>query len=292
MAETTKNKITVGTQIKAPIEKVWQLWTDPNHIIRWYQASEDWHTTYAENNMMVGGRFLSRMEAKDGSHGFDMTGQYTLIAPQQAIHYVMDDGREVEITFTTDGEYTHVTETFDPETVNSLELQQAGWQAIMDSFKQHVASADRFVNLRFDIYINASTEKVYQTMLGEDTYKDWTAAFHPTSSYKGSWDKGSKIYFVAEEEGSQPGGMIAIIKENIPNKFVSIQHIGVFGGGKELYSGPEVDSWKDGLENYTFQGSQDGTMLIVQTDTNEEHKNYFEGAWPLALEKLKEICEQ
>ncbi len=131
-----KSKITVGVQIHAPIAKVWELWTNPAYIVKWNQASEDWHTPYAENDLQKGGRFLSRMESKDKSQGFDMTGTYDEVRPLKKIAYTMDDGRAVEITFTTQGQLTELVETFEAETTFPAEYQKEGWQAILDQFKQ------------------------------------------------------------------------------------------------------------------------------------------------------------
>ena len=105
--------------------------------MRWNNASPDWHTPRAENDLRVGGRFLSRMEAKDGSAGFDFTGIYDAVVPMERIAYTMDDGRKAAITFAPEGEGTHIAVTFDPESENSLEMQQSGWQAILDNFKKY-----------------------------------------------------------------------------------------------------------------------------------------------------------
>lgn len=291
MTEITKTRITVETKIKAPIEKAWRLWTDPNHIIRWNQASDDWHTTYAENDLKPGGRFLSRMESKDGVHGFDMTGQYTTVENNQRIEYTMDDDRKVEITFDSDGDHTIVKETFEADSSHSAELQQAGWQAIMDNFKKHVETADRLETLRFEITINAGAEKVYRTMLNDQTYRIWAAEFEPTSHYEGTWDKGSKIHFLGINEDNKKGGMVSMIKENIPNKFLSIQHLGMVEDGEEILTGPAAEVWGGALENYTFKGDHKTTTLLVETDTDIKYKQYFEETWPKALQKLKAICE-
>jgi uncharacterized protein YndB with AHSA1/START domain len=132
--------LTVEVLISAPLEKVWQYWNEPEHMTGWCFASDDWHAPRATNNLAEGESFTIRMEAKDGSAGFDMGGTYTLIEDQKKIEYVMDDGRKVSITFESDGEQVRVTETFDAETENSLELQQQGWQAILENFKKYVES--------------------------------------------------------------------------------------------------------------------------------------------------------
>jgi uncharacterized protein YndB with AHSA1/START domain len=133
-------KITVETTVDAPIETVWNCWTEPDCIMQWNSASDDWHTPSATNDLREGGEFTARMEAKDGSVGFDFGGTYTQVIDQRQIDYTMDDGRTVSITFDSHGGHTHITETFDAETENSVEMQQAGWQSILDNFKKHVES--------------------------------------------------------------------------------------------------------------------------------------------------------
>lgn len=132
------NKITIETTVNAPLEKVWDFWGKPEHITKWNAASEDWHTPRAENDLRTGGKFSSRMEAKDGSFGFDFEGIYGEVIDHQKIAYAMPDGRQVEILFEEVNGQTKVTEHFDPETENSEEMQRQGWQAILDNFKKYV----------------------------------------------------------------------------------------------------------------------------------------------------------
>lgn len=133
-------QITVTAAINAPVAKVWQLWTQPEHITQWNSASPDWHTPRAENDLREGGRFSSRMEAKDGSMGFDFGGTYSKVELEKEIAYAMSDGRKVQVLFEAKGDQTIVTEHFDPETENPAELQQQGWQAILDNFKAYAES--------------------------------------------------------------------------------------------------------------------------------------------------------
>lgn len=130
-------KIIVKTLINAPVQKVWDYYNKPEHLVKWNQASEDWHTVSAHSDLRVGGEFGSRMEAKDGSAGFDFGGVYDAVDLNKLIQYTMSDGRSVKINFEGDTEQTNVTVEFDAETENTLELQQEGWQAILDSFKNY-----------------------------------------------------------------------------------------------------------------------------------------------------------
>ena len=143
--------------------------------------------------------------------------------------------------------------------------------------------------------IDASAEKVYNTILGIDnieTYNQWTAEFNPTSTYEGSWDKGSKMYFTGTDEHGKKGGMIAEIAENIPNKFVSIRHYGMLDGENEITEGPEVEKWAGGLENYIFAENNGVTTVTVEIDVAEEYLEYFDTSWTKALKKLKEVAEK
>jgi uncharacterized protein YndB with AHSA1/START domain len=130
--------ITVESIINAPLAKVWELYTKPEHIVNWNNASEDWHTTKSENDLRAGGKFMSRMEAKDGSVGFDFGGIYDEVVENSLIKYTMGDGRKAAVTMTEEDGGTKVTVTFDLESENTPEKQRSGWQAILDNFKKYV----------------------------------------------------------------------------------------------------------------------------------------------------------
>ena len=129
--------ITITTKVIEPIKKVWNVWTSPQHIRKWNHASEEWHTVEAQNDLQIGGRFNYRMEAKEDDEGFNFEGTYTNIVIHKCIEYILDDKRKVKIEFEVADDYVLITETFDPETVNSLELQKSGWQAILNNFKNY-----------------------------------------------------------------------------------------------------------------------------------------------------------
>lgn len=137
MTTQQKTNITVEATINVPVEKVWKLWTTPEDIIQWNSASEDWHTPSATNDLRVGGRFTSRMEARDGSMGFDFGGVYDKVKANAEIRYTMDDDRKVSVLFKEENGKTKVTETFEAEGENSVEMQRDGWQAILDNFKKY-----------------------------------------------------------------------------------------------------------------------------------------------------------
>ena len=133
-------KITVETTISANTNKVWDFWTSPEHITKWNFASDDWHCPKAENDLKVGGKLRSRMEAKDGSFGFDFEAIYDEVIDQKKITYTMSDGRQATTDFENLDGKTKVTTTFDAENENPVKEQRAGWQAILDNFKKYVES--------------------------------------------------------------------------------------------------------------------------------------------------------
>ena len=137
METQEKTVITIENTVNAPVEKVWEYWTKPEHITQWNNASDDWHTPRAENDLRVGGSFAARMEAKDGSFGFDFGGIYDAVTTNEYIEYTLGDGRKVTITFTADGNKTKLVESFEAESTNSIEMQQGGWQNILDNFKKY-----------------------------------------------------------------------------------------------------------------------------------------------------------
>lgn len=132
--------ITIQATIHAPVDKVWAYWSAPEHIMKWNNASDDWHTTSSTNDLRAGGTFSARMEAKDGSFGFDFGGVYDEVVPHELIRYTLGDGRKVNVVFTANGDETTVTETFDAEESNPYELQQFGWQSILNNFKKYTES--------------------------------------------------------------------------------------------------------------------------------------------------------
>jgi uncharacterized protein YndB with AHSA1/START domain len=146
--------------------------------------------------------------------------------------------------------------------------------------------------LQFKTTIKADVEKVYHTMLGEETFKQWTGIFHPTSRYEGNWDKGSKIKFIGEGKDGKQEGMVGIVRENKPSEFVSVEYIALVDGDKEVSTGPGVAEWLNTFENYTFENHNGETTVTVDIDMNDEMIAYFNEKYPQALNKLKEICER
>ena len=137
METTQKETITIETTANAPVEKVWKYWTGTDHITKWNSASPDWHSPRAEHDLRVGGNFNYRMEAKDGSFGFDFGGTFDEVKPNEILAYTIGDGRKAKTIFTGRGNQTLISTTFEAENENPIEMQRGGWQAILDNFKNY-----------------------------------------------------------------------------------------------------------------------------------------------------------
>lgn len=129
--------ITVRTVVNGSIDDVWEHFTNPDHIVHWYFASEDWHSPWAKNNLCLGGEFTIRMAAKDGSFGFDFQGVYTALTPKKTYTYQLEDGRDIKVTFEEKNGTVTVQEAFEPETENDFDQQRDGWQSILNQFKKY-----------------------------------------------------------------------------------------------------------------------------------------------------------
>ncbi|WP_018341504.1 SRPBCC family protein [Cytophaga aurantiaca] len=132
-----KNEITIEATVNAPMDKVWKYWNEPAHIKQWCSASPDWHVPAADNDLKAGGKFTTTMAAKDGSFSFDFGGVYDQVQSNELIEYTIGDGRKVKIVFTTSGDAVKIVESFEPESQNPRDMQQAGWQAILNNFKSY-----------------------------------------------------------------------------------------------------------------------------------------------------------
>lgn len=137
METKEKTNITIEATVNAPVEKVWKIWNNPEDITKWSTPSPEWHTPRAEHELKAGGKFNFRMEARDGSFGFDFGGVYNVVKPNEQLDYTIGDGRKVFTTFSSQGKQTHIRQTFEAETINPVEMQRGGWQAILNSFKNY-----------------------------------------------------------------------------------------------------------------------------------------------------------
>jgi uncharacterized protein YndB with AHSA1/START domain len=286
-----QNPITVSALVAVPPEQAWKFWCSPEHITRWNAASPDWHTPHAKVDLRAGGQWSARMEARDGSIGFDFVSTIEELRPGAYLRYIMTDGRVWEVSFAAEEGGTRVTERFEPETMNPHDLQQQGWQSILDNFKRHAEARSGERPLRFEIMIAAPPQRVYDLMLAPDSYRAWTSEFNPTSTYEGSWAEGSMIRFLGCDAEGRIGGMVSRIRRNIPATEISIEHLGLIKDGVDMMDGPEVAGWSGAIEHYAFHASDGGTRLVVSLEAHADFVDYFEDTWPKALTRLKAIAE-
>jgi hypothetical protein len=146
--------------------------------------------------------------------------------------------------------------------------------------------------LHFSIVVNAPKKKVWNTMLGADSYRAWSEVFMPGSHYVGDWNEGSKILFLAPGEMGEMSGMVSRIRENRPYEHIAIEHMGILQDGKEDISSEEGKAWSGAIESYTFKETDGTTQVLVDTDTVDEFEEIFQNTWPKALQKLKELAEK
>lgn len=285
-------KITVETTVRAPLPEVWRAWTTPEDIVQWNTASPDWHTPRAAVDLRVGGSFTSRMEARDGSMGFDFAGTYTAIVPLRRLECAFGD-RALVVDFIDAGGAVTVRETFDAETTHSPEQQRQGWQAILDSFARHVERRQAALRstatkpLVFEVSIRAPRERVWDHMLGNAGYRHWTAAFCEGSYFTGTWAAGAPMRFLS------PGGdgMLAEIAEWRPPAFVSIRILGEVRQGVDDTTSDAVRAWAPAYENYRLDETPEGTHVCVTLDSAPAYEAYMRETYPKALQRLKALAE-
>jgi hypothetical protein len=146
--------------------------------------------------------------------------------------------------------------------------------------------------LHFSIVINAPKEKVWNTMLDDATYREWTSVFNPQGSYyEGNWKSGSKMLFIGPDENGKLGGMVSRIKENRPHEYLSIEHIGILQDGKKDTTSDAAKKWIPAFESYTFRETEGKTEVLIDVDIIDEYVKLFQGMWPKALLKLKHLAE-
>jgi hypothetical protein len=157
---------------------------------------------------------------------------------------------------------------------------------------EKITDTKKYKKLNFFINIHAPVEVVFQTVIDSTHFNDWTSAFGPSSTFKGNWGKGSKMIFTADMEDGTQVGMISRIKEHIPNQLISIEHVGMLQNGVEIMDGEEVESFKGSIENYSFTTNGQITTMGVNTDVFIEMDSFYNKTWPVALARIKELCEQ
>ena len=222
------------------------------------------------------------MEAKDGSFGFDFEAIYDEIKAGEGFTYSFGD-RKATVEFNSVGNQTEIKIVFDPENDNPIEMQKGGWQAILNSFKSYVENLKlEFKKVSFSIQINASKQKVWEALWSEANYGQWTSVFGEGNKAISDWNEGSKIQFVANDGG----GLFSIIEKNVINEQIIFKHLGELKNGEEI-----PNEWSGAREKYFLEEINGTTTLRVEMDTKEECTDYFNDAFPKALQIIKQISE-
>jgi len=237
METMEKTAITVAATVNAPVQKVWKLWTTPEDIMKWNNASDDWHTPKSENDLRVGGNVLARMEAKDGSFGFDFGGVYTDVKTNELIAYTLGDERTVKITFSSEGpNTTRVVEVFEAESTNPIEMQRGGWQAILDNFKKY-AELDSKSTTAPRVTTNKITPCLWFDRQAEDAARFYTSIFK--NSEIGTINRYGKEGF--EFHGMPEGTVLAVSFKLDGQSFTALN-------GGPLFKFSEAISFQIGCE--------------------------------------------
>lgn len=286
-----QSPISIKTQVNAHVSKVWEFWTTPSHICRWNFASPEWGCPRCTNDLVIGGKLDARMEAKDGSFGFGFWSTYNAIVPEKRLDLTMGDGRKWLVEFESNEAGTTVIEHFEPESENPREIQEGGWQAILNNFKAYVESKP-FEKLTYKVQIEKPKEDVFHTMLAPSTYNEWTSVFTATSHYEGEWKEGAKMRFLSKDADGNLQGMVSRISKVEPNEVVVIEHLGDIVNNEEITTGDLIDTWSGALEKYFYAENGNGTTLTVEVDSIPDYFSFFEEQYPKALLKLKEVCER
>jgi uncharacterized protein YndB with AHSA1/START domain len=283
--------ISVSVRLQLPPQMVWKLWNDPAQMVRWNAASDDWHTPVADNDLRVGGKLQTRMEARDGSFGFDFEAVYEVVDAPNRLVYRLGDGRGVELDLRAEGEETVLTQRFEPEKEFPVELQQQGWQAILDNFKRWAEAYRGVTAVHFAQEVRMAPSALAELMLQELPYRYWTAVFDPSSHYVGDWKEGSTVDFLCDLPDGRQRGTRALVANFRPGQYIRLVHQGLVEGDTFINSGAEAEAWLGLNEIYSFSPREYGCLLTVDVDVPEKYADYLTTQWPLALARIRELAE-
>jgi uncharacterized protein YndB with AHSA1/START domain len=282
--------ISISQNIKASPSQVFESYLNPKDNQRWQNAGGGWSTGFVNIDAQNGGRFEAEFKAADGVNDFVFGGTFDQIIPNQKINYTMDDGRKSEVLFEEiSPNQTKVSINFEAENQNSAELQQQGWNQILVNFKTFV---ERKVNpknaiLVKNIEIKTSKEKVWETLLDQQSYQKWTAIFCEGSYYEGEMKLNNKIWFLSPGKS----GLSSLVKVLIPGFQVSFEHLGAVKNGVEDFESPEFLGWKGARETYTLTEKNGITNLEIYQDLTKTELEMFDKMWDKSLQKIKELSE-
>lgn len=282
--------ITITTTIQAPIHTVFESYLSPADNLRWNTAGEGWTVSHTTINPVIGGTYSIGFKSPDGANDFDFGGVYTNIIPDQLITSILDDGRHVKVLFEEKDNEAIVTIEFDAEQENSLELQEQGWGKILTHFKQFIErkSKPTHRSILKTIDIHASVEKVWDVLLQDQSYRQWTKVFDEDSYYEGEMKYQGKIKFLS----SHNGGLASNVHVYIPYYQISFEHLGVIIDGVEDFDNPQFADWKGARETYTLTPQGSSTHLEIYVELTQEEYEYMSNLWDQALIKIKDLAEK
>lgn len=287
----TNEPIIITTIINVPVARVYQAHIDSADLVRWQSAGGGWFTSYAQTNPVIGGEFHIGYASPNAAEDFDFAGTYTELVPEQRISYRLADGRTVSVVFQAQGEsQTSVTTTFDPETMNTRELQQQGWAAVMDNLVDYVqrAANPTMRQIVRSVILPVPAEQAWHLVLDHENYREWTAAFTQGSDYQGEFVQGGRIRFTA------PGGdgIISMVHVYAPSRCIAFRHLGWLQNGIEDYDSPAMQSWKNAREEYLFTPVAGGTRFDLYCDTSEAEHDTMSNMWDKALATLADMAQR
>ena len=277
--------ITIKKTINAPLELVYNSYINPKDNIRWNTAGDGWTTSYATINAVTGGSYDVGYRSPDGLHNFPLAGNYLEVIPNSKITSIMGD-RKVNVDFVSVNSDTEVTITFDAENENSMELQSKGWGNILNNFATHVekkAKSDYEV-IDINTTVDASPKAIWNALLDQNNYKQWTAPFTEGSYYEGRIEFGEIIKFYSPAHGYLKSEVVVCI----PEYQISFKHLGFYSQQDVL----EGEDWKNNRETYTINQEGNTTTLNIYQEMTKKEYEFFAPMWTKALEILKSIAEK
>lgn len=293
-------QLSVSTIIQAPKEQVWEYLWDPEHIVHWSFASNDWYCPQAIwNKPQVWEMFSNTFSAKDGSFSFDFTWKYDEVVEYEILKYTLwemkdyfiDAWRKVEVHLKETASGVEITQIFDTEDENPHDMQIAGWKAILENFKKYVETGEKVLFIKKSVVLNTSQESVFHILTDDTLYRQWTSAFCEGSYYEtNKWQVWEKIYFKSPHDW----WLISEISYFQPPYQVGFTHLWFLTkDGAEDYESEEVHTWKWYKEIYTCKKvDANTTELTIYQDISENDFESFNALWDAALRNIQDLTKK
>ncbi len=278
--------IEIEVLIKNSLDKVWEYWTGQPFISQWYSASDDWWTPWVNQNFQVDQGFVYRMEARDGSMGFDFSGVFTEIVDHEKIVYVLEDGRKVLTTFEERDGRILLKQAFDAEDQNSAQMQKDGWQAILNHFKSF-CEGDQ-IEMSFRTVLGTNPNRVWEYLTLPRLYEEWAIAFSEQPKFVGQWVEGGTIDFIDFQEG---GTRVQLDKVK-PFEKLYMTHIAMIDGQAGIVEDhPEAPTWVGTKENYDLELVGKETILTIHIMCHPKYVDYLRNSWEKAVKLMTHVIK-